>query len=425
VESKVDVETAVDEYAVDEYLEDEEIEDNDDTLDEFLELFDVEEQLDEQPQESGQPGGTQPGKNKAERQSSPTNLAPVAVSVSGGNLIVGSADENALDRLQRLIETLVRGIPVRTGWTVYYLRSSDASDTAAMLEQILSAGLFSMSTTSTGLGGSSQRLRIIPETRSNALFVSGPAQKVQDVEELLKILDSSELPESLRDRIPRLIPVEHADAAQVAEIIKEVYQDDMSGETRNTGGGGGTGRRDTLVGNGNNRGRRNRARLSAARLTVGVDTRTNQLVVSASDALHRQIQALVQSLDRAALEAKPTVRVVKLATANSLVVQQALGSLFPKIKVSTTGRSGQRRASGGAANLPSSRTSRQPPSGNSRRSEDRRSLFEQRFRDQNQQQPRGQQLGGTNGDTGRSTSRENRSGFRQNNQRLFQRRPRR
>ncbi len=428
VESKVDVATAVDENAVDEDLEDEEIEDNDDSLDEFLELFDVEEQPDEQLQDTGQPGGTQPGKNKAERQSSPTDSAPVAVSVSGGNLIVGSADENALDRLQRLIETLVRGIPVRTGWTVYYLRSSDASDTAAMLEQILSAGLFSMSTTSTGLVGSSQRLRIIPETRSNALFVSGPALKVQDVEELLKILDSSELPESLRDRIPRLIPVEHADAAQVAEIIKEVYQADMSGETRNTGGGsgtrggGGTGRRDTLVGNGNNRGRQNRPRLSAARLTVGVDTRTNQLVVSASDALHRQIQALVQSLDRAALEAKPTVRVVKLATANSLVVQQALGSLFPKIKVSTTGRSSSSAAS---TNLPSSRTSRQPPSGNSRRSEDIRSLFEQRFRDQNQQQPRGPRSRGTNGDTGRSTGRENRSGFRQNNQRLFQRRPRR
>ena len=52
------------------------------------------------------------------------------------------------------------------------------------------------------MGTDPMTLRIIPEVRSNALFVTGPADQIRQVEDMLKILDASELPEQLRDRSP-------------------------------------------------------------------------------------------------------------------------------------------------------------------------------------------------------------------------------
>ncbi len=37
---------------------------------------------------------------------------------------------------------------------------------------------------------------------------------------MLEILDASELPESLRDRVPRSIPVVHSDVNEVADHIR-------------------------------------------------------------------------------------------------------------------------------------------------------------------------------------------------------------
>jgi type II secretory pathway component GspD/PulD (secretin) len=69
-------------------------------------------------------------------------------------------------------------------------------------------------------------------------------------------------------------------------------------------------------------------------LSIGVDTRTSNLVVSASDSLYRQVESLVKSLDESANQARRTVRVVSLQNSNSLVVQQTLGSLLGKVKTS-------------------------------------------------------------------------------------------
>ena len=97
--------------------------------------------------------------------------------------------------------------------------------------------------------GKSQPLRIIPELRSNALFISGPSEQVNDIMAALEVLDTNELPESAKDRVPRMIPVEVADVTEVASIIKEVYKEQMdpvggnplAALARGGGGGGGGG----------------------------------------------------------------------------------------------------------------------------------------------------------------------------------------
>ncbi|MBL6707430.1 MAG: hypothetical protein ISQ06_15070, partial [Planctomycetaceae bacterium] len=175
--------------------------------------------------------------------------APIAITIQGGNLVIVSEDEAALDRLEDVIASLASAMPPKTQWTVFYLRSADATQTASILERLfptssvstsvgassdggfmseLSGGLSSMGRGIMGMSGldsvlsGPQTLRIIPDVRSNSLFVSGPPHQIDEVEDVLRILDASELPEQLRDRAPRYIAVKHAQVDEVAEIIRDV-----------------------------------------------------------------------------------------------------------------------------------------------------------------------------------------------------------
>lgn len=340
-----------------------------------------------------------------EPQSAPAHPSKpeVTVMLSGGDLVISSTDLEALDELQELIETLARAIPVQTQWTVFYLRSADATEAAAMLEQLfpsssvslmagssdnslmggLTSGIASLGrglaemTGLSNLASGPQTLRIIPETRSNSLFVMGPADVVKDVEEVLRILDASELPETLRDRVPRMITVEHADVDDVAAIVRDVYRDYL--ESGQLGGGNRNVNPLALLmgaqGGGGDGGQRRGGRYPEVRLTLGVDRRTNQLIVSAEDSLFRQIEALVRSLDAAAEAAQQTVRVVKLEHTRAAVVQETLASMIPKVTVSVTrsGAEGRGPAAPAAAPQPT-----QPQPGE----EEIRRLFEQRIREQ-------------------------------------------
>src|SRR5690606_17950456 len=132
--------------------------------------------------------------------------------------------------------------------------SAGAAEAAEMLEQLIpdasvmqapsgtsgSGFLGSLSSmgssllNSTGLGaGPVGGLRIIPELRLNALFVSGPSAKVQEVRDFLEILDATDWPGTLRDRVPHMIPVQYAEVADVHRVVREVYRDYLEGEPAN------------------------------------------------------------------------------------------------------------------------------------------------------------------------------------------------
>ena len=288
---------------------------------------------------------------------------PVVVAPSGNNLIIASDDLEALDRLQAMIEALALAAPKRTTWTVFYLRTADATETATMLGHLFPSGSVSQTadaSSSTLMGGltgglssfgsslmdmtglsnlaGANALRIVPEIRSNALYVSGPTDLVRQVEDVLKVLDASELPESMRDRVPRMILVEHADVEEVSAIIEDVFKDFMTAPAAAPSGGGGGGGFNPLAmlmaaGGGGGDPKQKRG----IRLTLGVDERTNSLIVSADENLFKQVEAVVKNLDQAALDANRTIRVVTVNQNNSLLVQQALGSLMGKVRVSTTG----------------------------------------------------------------------------------------
>lgn len=285
----------------------------------------------------------------------------ISMSIIGGELVIVSEDEKALDDFEALYESVAASIPSRTRWTVFYLRTADATETAQMLERLFPQSTVATSTQQqdgllgsfasgfsslgrgvmnvTGLNNTlgQQSLRIVTDTRANALFVTGPTEKIDEIEQMLQLLDASELPESLRDRLPRSIPVEYADVNEVAEVVESVFKESMQaeqpvpGQQGRGGGGGGFNPLAMMLagGQGGGKGR-------GPELTLGVDARSSHIIVSCNEGLYRQIEELVQTIDQRAKEARQTVRVVPLATADPAVVSGTLSSLFSKVSVSAT-----------------------------------------------------------------------------------------
>ena len=96
--------------------------------------------------------------------------------------------------------------------------------------------------------------------------------------------------------------VEHIAADEIAEIVQQVFQEKMASAGRNKqpspqefiealrGG---------RAGRGSSRGRTTD---STRRISIGIDTRSNSLIVSAPEALFQEVKLLVESLDQAAAE---------------------------------------------------------------------------------------------------------------------------
>src|SRR5947207_15900248 len=81
-----------------------------------------------------------------------------------------------------------------------------------------------------GSGFASGAVDIVPDARLNALLVHAKPADLGTVEQLLKVLDQRTGPENVEaEAQPRPIPVYNTTAAEVAQIVQQVYQDRMAG----------------------------------------------------------------------------------------------------------------------------------------------------------------------------------------------------
>ncbi|MEJ7594792.1 MAG: secretin N-terminal domain-containing protein [Planctomycetaceae bacterium] len=280
-------------------------------------------------------------------------LEGIRIVVDGDELLLIYEDEDALDRLEETMDFLQQSIPYRTRWTVFYLQASDATEAAALLEQLIpsssvtdtaaSSGFslgamfrpvtdsVSSLTGLSGIGQNPQTLRIIPDARSNSLLVTGPQSLVDEAEKLLEVLDSNEIPESLRDMQPRELAVEYADIDEVATMVKEsfkTYLEPAGGQQQQNnplaalmGGGGGGG---------------NKKEPAGVQMTVAVDRQNSRLVISSSEALFLKVESLVKDMDDASKSANRTVRYVQLIHSDATMVQNSLSAMFPRVTSSAT-----------------------------------------------------------------------------------------
>lgn len=285
-----------------------------------------------------------PGKAAVEGKS-----PAVIIVIPGPNgLTITSEDIEALDEFERLLMA-ASDRSVNGPMAVFYLKHAKAQAVAETLDKILAGGSYE-SEGSSDKGSEASRLaasrrvlatgpiKITPEARLNALLVLANRADQDTIEQLLKVLDLKESPEEIGvSPKPRMIAVEHAHAKDIADVLRQIYADrivvaqgqEQQGRgimpffMRGMGGGGGGGRGGQE--GGGDQGGQNR-RDEATRISVGVDTRTNTLVIAATDALFEEVKLVVQQLDVAAASQNETVRVVTLHRTSAAAVQKALAA---------------------------------------------------------------------------------------------------
>jgi type II secretory pathway component GspD/PulD (secretin) len=294
----------------------------------------------------------------------PEETPRVQAVVRDGKIQLYSTDQRALDEVEEIVRELARTMPARTNWTVFYLRAADASQTASTLYSLMpDAAISSLFAPSpydpAGAGSTPEAFDVVPEPRTNALFVSGSSAQIERVEQLLEILDTVDVPPSLVARTPRSIPVRYADVNQIAALVQTLYKDRLTDpaaaqreeEARRQEGGDGRNRGDQASRGEDDQRRRQseeraprsqprgaRAQPAGPQLSIAVDPIARELIVSCDETLFREISEFVQSRDQIARDTRESVDIVRLPQsfpAESQAVLQVLQSISPNVTVNS------------------------------------------------------------------------------------------
>ena len=169
---------------------------------------------------------------------------------------------------------------------------------------------------------------------------------IDDALAFLKVLDSNDIPASLKDMQPRDIVVEHAEVDAVASQLRDLFKPYMEVQQQQ-----GRGQQQNplamMFGGGANNNAANQIRM-----TLAVDNQTSILTVNSSQEIFAEVESVVKRLDEAARIAKPTVRSIQLKNADAALIQQMLTSLLPRVSVSASRSAG----SGSSSNTPAQST---------------------------------------------------------------------
>jgi general secretion pathway protein D len=215
---------------------------------------------------------------------------------------------------------------------------------------------------------------------SNAIILTDTQTNIRRIAEIVSALDTSI---SSISEI-RVFPLVYADAKQLADVIKGLFQSSSSGSSRSSssrssssgiaemmrarfGGGssssrssGSSGRSSRSGGSGSS------AALAAASRVVAIsEERTNSLVVSAPSDVLPTIEQLVKEMDRT-IEDVTEIQVFKLKYADAYEMAEVLTNLFSDKDEIESSRGGYRFGSyGRSSSSSSSSRSRSGSSGNS------------------------------------------------------------
>jgi len=286
------------------------------------------------PQQNGAPAEYEDAPANAAARPAPVEAqrpaAPVLVAPGERSITIASDDPEALDQLESLLRTMSNRISGRgRDYIVFSLRNASADRVAGTLQEVFRSGVF---------GGSSGtgRVVVVPDERLNALVVHANRTDRETIEELLTILDSADIPETLAANKPKLIPVKNTRASRVEDVLREIYKVQL------TSGGG---RKPIPVPSGVNPQvvaaiQQANAAGEGPLLTIGVDDQSNSLVVLAPPNLTAEIEQVVGELDQAAIgDAARGLKLIQLQKTNSRSVRKALDMILDEATRSRRPRS--------------------------------------------------------------------------------------
>ncbi len=247
-------------------------------------------------------------------------VPPIVITVGPDRITIASDDVEALDQFEALLRSIIASAPPGgREFTVFTLQSANAALVADSLNKLFDEGFFGLR--------SGSGVTIVPDQRLNALIVQASPGDMATIESLLEVLDTSELPETLIKTQPRLIPLTTARAADVEDVLQDVYKTQL---TPGQGAGarpqlrvprGASGELQAVLAELN-------AAAAAPEMTLGVDRDTNSLVVLAAPPLFEEVKRLVEELDQAAIDSTQVTRVVPLRETSGEALYDTLRDLL-------------------------------------------------------------------------------------------------
>lgn len=286
------------------------------------------------------------GKEAASSEQKPSSAEPdtprssVSIEIQGDQLLVYSGDPEALNDVEGMIRELMRQMPEQTKWTVFYLRVAEAEQAAARLFELTQTWQSDPAT-----GGSyepQQPLRIVPDKRTNAIFVSGPQDQVDQIEGFLEYIDASDVPGSFLRREPHAIAVRYADVNEIAELLRTLYKDflidpvaermrlERSSRSSRSGDRDESSSRSSSSGSASSSSAA-KTESPGIRLTLAVDSKTGELLVACNDQLFQEIEAVVRQRDMAVRDSEPTVEFIPITGATPANLVELLQGISPRV----------------------------------------------------------------------------------------------
>lgn len=242
---------------------------------------------------------------------------PVVISVGDDTITIASDDAEALEEMEALVRTLAQRGVAGGEFTVYLLKFASAPTVSKLVTDLYKSDLFSVRSRGTVVAA--------PDERLNAVVVHASRADRAAIENLLKVLDSPDVPDMLVGNKPRRIAVKHMRAAHVEQVIRDIYKAQLSsggGRTPIAVPSGASAETAAVI-------QQINATASGPVMSVSVDDATNSIVVMAPMTLGNEIAQLVESLDTAAIDdPSRSVRLVQLKKTNAMRVQQTLDVLI-------------------------------------------------------------------------------------------------
>lgn len=282
--------------------------------------------------------------------------APITITAVGNKLVVTSEDPQALAMVQELVRLLTTTPGAEGDFEVIRLKNASATDAAKVLDEAFNGtkqqapqqgfpffGRFGGMNAQPPANPAENRIRVVADPSSNSLLVKASPVDMLTIKRLLeKAIDSGQNESNGIDRTWVIGPLKYAAAADVVSVVKDVYREHMNNNPIPGQTPGfrfrGPPQNLNLDANGNAR---------AVTLSVGVDDRSNSLIVNCSTALHDDIKKLAETLDMAAQNSNKTIQVVPLVGVDPALVQQAIYAIQGRTPPGQTGTNQNQNNRGG------------------------------------------------------------------------------
>jgi len=249
------------------------------------------------------------------------DTSPIVVVPGISRWTIASDDLEALDQFEALLRSILRQSPsaARMGnFSVYLLKNAGAGQLEDLFNDLFRR-------IGQANAGALSRVAIVADDRINALIVHGNRSERNTIEELLRVLDSDELTETLQSTIPQIIQIEHSPVDRVVEILESVYRTQLSSEG---------GRRAVNIPEGVSPEvasdlRQINAASAGPLLTVSSDVATNSIVIRAPVELADEVRNFVARLDEeSGIRSAKSINIIRLEGTNSTRMREAINALL-------------------------------------------------------------------------------------------------